>query len=481
MLAKYGDNVAIRESDKLGDLGYSILKAIEGLQGEGIINFGDTIINEPLRMDLIDFFYASEDSLSDIWTFFEEKDGVITSVLDKEKTNIGRIGKLFVGVFKVSNLEYLSECLLEALSEPEEHIDSFYMAIKEYSKKYPFHVLQTDKWLDIGHQDKYYHSTLEVKAREFNYISIDKDRGILKKKSDDRDKFIGEIKWYLKLPSDVEYVCPRLFGFSTSYENPYVFMEYYAYHTIHELYLYGDLTSNQWYDIFKRIRFVCDDFKRYTVKDARIVDALEEMYLNKTLQRFDMLRDDKRFHAFFERSICVNENRYISLNRVVQKLRENIPKMLYDIDVFNIIHGDLCFSNIMIDSNLTFIKVIDPRGRFGQFDIYGDPRYELAKLFHSVDGKYDYIIKDLFEMTYSFENLTIKYQILEQKRDYDICHIFKEVFQKEIGKNESKIELIEALLFLSMIPLHKESLNHQMVMLATGLDVLNRVINILER
>ena len=57
------------------------------------------------------------------------------------------------------------------------------------------------------------------------------------------------------------------------------------------------------------------------------------------------------------------------------------------------------------------------------------------------------------------------------------CNTFKD----EIGTDLAKIELIEALLFLSMIPLHKESYEHQLVMLGTGLDILNRVIDITER
>ena len=42
----------------------------------------------------------------------------------------------------------------------------------------------TNNWFDIGHEDKYYNSKLEVRAREFNHITIDKNRGILKKTSD---------------------------------------------------------------------------------------------------------------------------------------------------------------------------------------------------------------------------------------------------------------------------------------------------------
>ena len=58
--------------------------------------------------------------------------------------------------------------------------------------------------------------------------------------------------------------------------------------------------------------------------------------------------------------------------------------------------------------------------------------------------------------------------------------VFLETFSAEVGEDLKKIELIEALLFLSMIPLHGESIRHQMVMLGTGLEILNRVIDIKE-
>mgnify|MGYP002708636999 CR=1 FL=1 len=202
------------------------------------------------------------------------------------------------------------------------------------------------------HVDKYYNSNLEVKAREFNHITIDRNRGILKKSSDDKEKFIGEIKWYLKLPSDIEYVRPRIFDYSTSYVNPFVSMEYYAYHTVHELFLYGDLNYHQWVDIFKRIAFVCTDFKRYTIQDTAIKEALEDIYLTKTLQRFEKLKSDERFCAVFNQSIMVNGKKYKSLSDISEILKKVVPEMLYDVEYFNIIHGDLCFANIMVDSKI---------------------------------------------------------------------------------------------------------------------------------
>lgn len=480
-LNKYlGTQVSVKLLDELSDLGHTIYFALAGIDDPIVINFADTIVLDNILDEADDSFFCQEGYMSDTWTYFEEKDGLITEVYDKRSVNTNIRKKLFVGVFKFQDAGYLRYCLERAFSTDNLTMSTFYFAMKLYSEKYPMKPVMTTNWFDIGHEDKYYNSKLEVRAREFNHITIDKNRGILRKSSDDKDKFIGEIKWYLKLPADVEYVRPRIFDYSTSYESPYVSMEYYAYHTVHELFLYGDLSYQQWIDVFSRIRFICEDFKRYKVSDKNIIPSIEEMYLTKTLQRFDKLRKDSRFAAFFNNSIEVNSKRYCSLDEITEILKKTIPELLYNIKEFNIIHGDLCFANMMVDSNLSFIKVIDPRGKFGAYDIYGDPRYELAKLFHSVDGKYDFIIKDLFDIDYNLEKAGIQFKIQDRKRDFDLYSVFLDTFSSEIGDDIQQIELIEALLFLSMIPLHGESLNHQMAMLGTGLEILNRVINIRE-
>ncbi len=464
----------------LNDLGHTVNFGLSDNETQVIINFADTIVMENANEIPLDSFYYSEDYHSETWTYFVIKNGVIERIYDKVSDSLSNNekGNLFVGVFSFSDSNLLKSCLEQSFADRDTTMSSFYQAIMLYSKIKPLQAIHTSKWFDIGHQDRYYNSTLEVKAREFNHITIDKDRGILKKTSDDIDKFIGEIKWYLKLPGDIEYVRPRIFDYSTSYDNPYVSMEYYAYHTVHELFLYGDLTKKQWMEIFSRIAYVYRDFQRFTVEDNNINDALEDMYLNKTLQRFEEIRNDGRFNSVFYKDIVVNDKHYVSIDRIINKLKMAVPELLYNIKKFSIIHGDLCFANIMVDSNFSFIKVIDPRGKFGKFDIYGDPRYELAKLFHSVDGKYDFIIKDLFRVSYDMDSCVINYVISDRSRDYDLYQLFVEVFSTEIGEDLKKIELIEALLFLSMIPLHRESFDHQVVMLGTGLDILNRVVDI---
>lgn len=72
----------------------------------------------------------------------------------------------------------------------------------------------------------------------------------------------------------------------------------------------------------------------------------------------------------------------------------------------------------------------------------------------------------------------IMHRIQDRKREFNLYKVFLDTFAAEIGNDLRKVELIEALLFLSMIPLHGESIRHQMVMLGTGLEILNRVVNI---
>ncbi|SFU60204.1 hypothetical protein SAMN04487886_10718 [Clostridium sp. DSM 8431] len=477
----YKDIIQNEKLDELKDVGYTVLQGLKADESSNsvIINFADTIVEDVREEIEKDSFYYAEDEISEKWTYFEEENGVITSINDKTLNNSSKSesGKLFVGTFCIGDKEAFIGCLEDA-SHNENNIDSFYAALSVYSKTHKLKAVKANQWYDIGHSDKYYDTQLEVKAREFNHIEIDKSRGILKKYSDNVSKFLGEIKWYLKLPDDIEYVRPRIFSYSLSYEKPYVEMEFYSYHTLHELYLYGELSKSQWKSIFERIKFIITDFSRYKLKDENIKSALKSMYLDKSIERLEKLKKDERFIRFFNEDIKVNGVTYYSLSEIIEMLKVEIPKRLYNSEEFQIIHGDLCFANIMIDENLNFIKVIDPRGQFGKYDIYGDLRYELAKLFHSIDGKYDYIIKDLFDINLNKETNEIIYGVQDKERDFNLFNELKASFKDIIDKNYDEIELIESLLFLSMIPLHGESYNHQLAMLSTGVQILDRIIDI---
>lgn len=220
-----GNNIQIIDIKELRDLGHTVYQALSYQDDTVIINYADTIVLDNIFEREEDCFYYSIDYLSEIWTFFDEEKGRISNILDKPRSSNIEQKKLFVGVFQFKNGGYLKECLDAAFKLKNPEINTFYLALMYYCQKFPLKAIKTENWYDIGHAENYYNSKLEVEARTFNHISIDAERGILRKTSEEKEKFIGEVQWYLKLPTDLEYVRPRIYSSSMSFDNPYVEME----------------------------------------------------------------------------------------------------------------------------------------------------------------------------------------------------------------------------------------------------------------
>lgn len=481
--------IRIIELDELRDLGYTIQYGIEFIirQEPSVdyvyVNFADSLLDEPIPVDNNDFIYYVTGMSTDEWTYFREKQGKIEIILDKclvggGDTSLGDVSNIFVGVFGFTNPHYFLE-LLKQYSNVQSDMDTFYQAIFTYSQEYPFTILHSQNWFDVGHSDNYSKATTSVAARSFNSIEIDEQRGILKKRSENKEKLVNEIRWYLRIPNKLQYLLPRVYDYSLDLTDPYVSMEYYGYHTLHESLVFGDLPLVKWQAIFQKLLFAINDMGKFTVTGERIQfeSALRDIYLQKTFDRLDMMRNEPDFHSFFENTITINGKEYRSLNEYLKMLPQLIEKLVVYTFTgqFNIIHGDLCFANILIEDTYDFIRVIDPRGKFGTFDIYGDARYELAKLMHTLEGKYDFIIEDMFDI--DVIGNTIEYHV--HKQIDNITNVFLDVFRESID-NIQAVRLIEATLFLSMIPLHSDYKQRQFAMLATGVMLLEQVIREIE-
>lgn len=480
--------IRIIELDELRDLGYTIQYGMEFILGQEplidyiYVNFADFLLDEHVPINNHNFFYYASGMSTDEWTYFKDNNGIITDILDKcplsENHQISNFSGIFVGLFGFTNPHYFLE-LLKQYSNVHSDMDTFYQAIFTYSQEYPFTILHSQNWFDVGHSDNYSKATTSVAARSFNSIEIDEQRGILKKRSENKEKLVNEIRWYLRIPNKLQYLLPRVYDYSLDLTDPYVSMEYYGYHTLHESLVFGDLPLVKWQAIFQKLLFAINDMGQFTVTGERnqFEMALRDIYLQKTFDRLDMMRNEPDFHSFFENTITINGIEYRSLNEYIKMLPELIEKLVVNTFTgqFNIIHGDLCFANILIEDTYDFIRVIDPRGKFGTFDIYGDARYELAKLMHTLEGKYDFIIEDMFDI--DVIGNTIEYHV--HKQIDNITNVFLDVFRESID-NIQAVRLIEATLFLSMIPLHSDYKQRQFAMLAIGVMLLEQVIREIE-
>ena len=113
-------------------------------------------------------------------------------------------------------------------------------------------------------------------------------------------------------------------------------------------------------------------------------------------------------------------------------------------------------------------KLIDPRGSFGSVGLYGDPRYDVAKLWHSVHGLYDFITNDLFRV--SLDGTRIELSIRATAAHREIEDRFAGVFfDRSFDRRE--VQLIASLLFASMPALHYDKPQRQIAMYARSLQL----------
>lgn len=467
----------IKVLSRLSDIGNGIKEVLDDYKELGkiqnlSINFGDIYlenIKQYLNKNIVCYCKNSE---IDRWAFLENKDDKLMIKQQNSKKKVENNEKnILIGFFNIISIKEFYKILLE---KKEENKESLYQALEEYDKLFKINLVLENEWSDFGHLDNFLQAQKIVKTRFFNEIVIDKDRNILTKKSEEKEKLTNEIKWFLTLPNELQWITPRIYSYSLEWKEPKVSMEYYSYPTLHHLYLYGNHNIDKWKQIFNKLFYVHEEMRKYSLKleSKIIVKALNKIYEEKTFERLEKLKKDKNFINYFEQDFYINNHKIKNLT----KLSKIIKELIIDLKIngkeeLNIIHGDYFFANILYDPIADIVKLIDPRGDFGGYGIYGDSNYDLAKLAHSVDGKYDFIVEDLFELK-ELKN-GFNYKIVYSENHEKIKELFYSYFNK---KQKIKIKFIQALLFLSMIPLHKDKPQRQKVMLGVGIRILYETI-----
>jgi hypothetical protein len=132
------------------------------------------------------------------------------------------------------------------------------------------------------------------------------------------------------------------------------------------------------------------------------------------------------------------------------------------------IHGDLCFSNILFDFRAGRIKIIDPRGTDarGRPTPYGDPRYDIGKLAHSVLGLYDFIVAGCHTLV--ADGQALEFRVLAERCAPVQARFLATAF---CGRMPHAWDCypVMVLLFLSMLPLHADDRRRQQALMANGI------------
>lgn len=351
---------------------------------------------------------------------------------------------------------------------------NFGNVLNEYHRAHPFSFNSSGEWLDLGHINTFYQSRSRLTTqRSFNHLSMS-ERTVTKRSLNNPRKILAELEWFENIPRYLRLYTPAVLDYDNVSDNPsdiFYQLEYLYVLPLADIFVFGRVPKVSWSGIFESISNLLKDFAKSPGQfDVSQVSDLAQLYLPKTISRL-LEFDSQVGFGIDSREISYSDN---SLKITLLEMARQAASVILPIceSDFCVIHGDLCFSNILFDSRGGAVKVVDPRGELpsGEFSIYGDRRYDLAKLHHSVIGLYDLIIAGHYDLEVDDESRV--YKILFHYDYTSYSNVVDEYFRNLLvpsGYSEKEITAICVLLFLSMLPLHSDRPDRQNAFIANAL------------
>lgn len=435
-------------------LGESVVAAIN-LMGyekdkELSLLFGDTLfLNYPTEKDCFSVSRADENYE---WSFVSQTDEVNKI---GENSQIAENGNNLIinGYFHFSDPLKLIQSIISARW-------NFVSALNLYKKQQSFCAKEVFDWLDFGHIHTYFRSkTIFTTQRSFNQLSINQE--FVTKTSDDKQKIEAEANWFSSLPGRLKKFTPHFIEVKHQKDKCEYTIEYLYNISLNELYVFSTLPSVTWNKIFD----ACFEFTTRCQNYQKTNNShyLNEMLISKTNVRINKYAKAKG--VSLDQKFIFNQSYSFTINELINLANQYSPNASV---VNNIIHGDLCFSNILYDFRSDSIKTYDPRGMLndGQLSIYGDYRYDLAKLAHSVIGKYDWIIANYFVVEIGEDY--IDFDLLGSAEIDEIKKLFINKVYDKFKLTYTELLAMQIHLFLSMLPLHQDNIKRQEALFANA-------------
>lgn len=489
----YSDKMTIfyAEQKELKGLAHAVQIGIEEIEKHLdlndrnlLITLGDTIVKDNLK-EMIeeenDFigYHIVEDYKR--WCLIQtDNDGFVDKFIDKPDFD-PKTRKAVIGVYFFTDIGYLLYSIKRVIEEDIKIKNEYQLssAMEIYMEAEPIEAKEFKEWYDCGDIESFSKTRKNI-TRHFNSINITEDNTIIKRSTDEK-KLEKEIGWYLNLPNKLRVYVPQLIDYNIKKGETFYELEYINFSPIHELFLYTMPDLPDWEKLFKNIFNMIERFKLYSSKARFNTDEhLKTILIEKTKERINNLLNGENKEFWKE----LLEHNSIKING---KLYKNYPLLINEVykyvedyiipsskQYWQVIHGDLFFGNMLYDINSDILKIIDPRGNFGVDGVYGDIRYDIAKLNHSIVGKYDFIVNGLYAITHQ-QNNEFEYILYDSESKHNALEELFKKYVEQNGYNYEEITVITGLLFLSMIPLHKENFENQKMFYLTSIQIFNKV------
>lgn len=462
-------NISQHDKDLLSSYGVRIVEVPDGLSlGESLVAalnisdfdfstplhvlFGDTLIQKLPFGDNIIGVSEVKDSYN--WSFVSNKDDYHWLETAESATVIDT-NNVVNGYFKFSQPRELIKSITQS------HWD-FLKGLNLYHKNVGLTPIKSEGWLDFGHVNTYYRSKSKFTTqRVFNELVI--TTHWVEKSSEKNNKILAEANWFSQLPSLMRGYTPQFLGKKKSNTKFSYRLEYLHLTALNELFVFAELPDIAWQQILtKSVNFILDCQKHISPAN-HIGNSLTDLFSVKTATRLGEYCDRRDIDP--QKKWSFNGEVPISLNEIVECSEIHLPK---PDGKSNLLHGDFCFSNILYDFRSDRIKTIDPRGlnQEGVFTIYGDSRYDIAKLSHSILGLYDWIIAGYCKVEFIGDK--IEFDIAGLHKHFNNQQFFIQLIESTFKLKAVNLYAMQIQLFLSMLPLHDDDSERQEALLANA-------------
>lgn len=411
------------------------------------ILYGDTYISEYSFLD------ESEDAIA----VAKAKNSYNWEYIDSEHISAHDENLVWCGFFTFSN----KRLLLKSLAICR---DSFNDAVKYYKSLQKMTYCKTEHWQDLGHVNTYFAARANLTTqRAFNDLKI--EEGIVVKSGSPQLKIEAEARWFESIPNKLRIFSPLYLGQKKINESIGYAIEYLPCMPLNELFVHGQNQVQDWNIIFSEIkRWFTLAYNQPSINNKEIEREFQQLIDEKTFSRIEQYAKEQNISLD---TPCYYEGKQLPSLREICTECINMVKQLAPVQ--GVLHGDLCFSNMLFDSRSLKLKVIDPRGLDANqnFTIYGDLKYDYAKLTHSVIGLYDFIISGDF-IIYHRDTKDVSLHFDIAGRIKKIQKVFMESKFIENISFKNIVPLV-ILLFFSMLPLHSDRPDRQDAMFLNAL------------
>jgi fructosamine-3-kinase len=428
-----------------------VLNSHDAVEGTVSLLHGDTLITEfPQESNVVGVAETNDDYP---W----------------ETENVAEGNELvWCGYFAFSNIRSFVKAL--ALSKGD-----FVRAVRKYAETHELKLRTIPQWHDLGHVNTYFKSRACITTqRSFN--SLDIRSGVLTKRGEPAIKIEAEAHWFANLPVSMRRFAPQLIDSGTDAEGAtYYSLEYLPMTPLNEIFVHGHNPVFFWARILKLLGEYFQTARAShpnSVDSAKIAEDARMLYREKTLSRLGEFSRARGIRL----DVPTRYGRR-TLPSVMEIAKQCIDLACASNCVSAIGHGDLCFSNLLFDSRGDSIKVIDPRGlsQKREFTIYGDQKYDLAKLCHSFIGLYDFIIAGRYRLVNEEGGSKIEFDL--DDRLIAIQRLFANA-QLIPGVSFANVMPHTVLLFLSMLPLHADQPQRQQALFVNALRLYSQYFEI---